>query len=176
MKRKPIDVEELKKVFRLKDGNLERLNRRHKDAKWTAVKNNGNNNNGYCQVRFNSIRIFYHTIVWVLTTGEDIPEGMQIDHINGNRIDNRFENLRLVTDRGNNQNRKVHRKGKLVGCSFNEREGRYEAKIRIGKKAIHLGRYATEEEAHNIYVNACNLIEEYTDNASFRELVNKDQK
>jgi hypothetical protein len=174
MKRKPIDVEELKKVFRLKDGTLERL-RSYPSTKWVLVKNNGTNN-GYCQVRFNSMRIYYHTIVWVLTTGEDIPEGMQIDHINGNRIDNRFENLRLVTDRGNNQNRKVHRKGKLVGCYFDKHKGRYEAKIRIGKKVIHLGRYATEEEAHNIYVSACKHIEEYIDNASFRELINKDQK
>ena len=174
MKRKPIDVEELKKVFRLKDGTLERL-RSYPSTKWVVVKNSGNTN-GYCNVKFNSMRVYYHTIVWVLTTGEDIPEGMQIDHINGNRIDNRFENLRLVTDRGNNQNLKVHRKGKLVGCHFNKREGRYVAQIRIGKKAIFLGYYATEEEAHNIYVIACKLIEEYTDNASFRELVNKDQK
>lgn len=174
MKRKPIDVEELKKVFRLKDGTLERL-RSYPSTKWVVVKNNGTSN-GYCSVRFNSMRVFYHTIVWVLTTGEDIPEGMQIDHINGNRIDNRFENLRLVNQRVNTQNKKVHRQGKLVGCYFDKCEGRYKAQIQIGKKVIHLGYYATEEEAHNIYVNACKLTEEYTDNASFRELVNKDQK
>ena len=175
MKRKPIDVEELKKVFRLKDGTLERL-RSYPSTKWAVVKNNSNNGVGYCNVRFNSMRIYYHTIVWILTTGEDIPEGMQIDHINGNRIDNRFENLRLVTDRVNRQNMKAHRQGKLVGCSFDKHRGRYEAQVRIGKKDIFLGYYATEEEAHNIYARACKHIEEYIDNASFRELINKDQK
>lgn len=174
MKRKPIDVEELKKVFRIKDGTLERL-RSYPSTKWVVVKNNSSSN-GYCNVRFNSMRIYYHTIVWILTTGEDIPEGMQIDHINGNRIDNRFENLRLVNQRVNTQNKKAHRQGKLVGCYFDKCRGGYSAKIQIGKKSIFLGRYATEEEAHSIYVNACKLIEEYTDNASFRELVNKDQK
>lgn len=170
MKRQEIDVEELRKVFRLKDGKLERL-RSYPNTKWAVVKNNGNNGVGYCSVRFNSMRIYYHTIVWILTTGEDIPEGIQIDHINGNRIDNRFENLRLVTDRENSQNMKVHRQGKLVGCYFDKCKGKYIAYIKIGKKYIHLGLYNTEEEAHNIYVSACKHIEEYVDNASFRELI-----
>ncbi len=174
MKRQEIDVEELKKVFRLKDGKLERL-RSYPSIKWVVVENKGTNS-GYCNVRFNGMRIYYHTIVWILTTGEDIPEGMQIDHINCNRIDNRFENLRLVTNRENNQNMKVHRKGKLVGCSFHKRAKKYRAQIVIGKKHVHLGLYATEEEAHSIYVRACKYIEEYTDRASFRELINKDQE
>lgn len=170
MKRQEIDVEELKRVFRLKDGKLERL-RSYPSIKWVVVENKGNNGSGYCSVRFNSMRIFYHTIVWVLTIGEDIPEGLQIDHINGNRIDNRFENLRLVTQRVNTQNKKAHRQGKLVGCYFDKRKGKYRAHIKIGNKRVHLGLYTTEEEAHNIYVSACKHIEEYTNSASFRELI-----
>lgn len=173
MKRKPIDVEELKKVFRLNDkGKLERLYY----GKWKEIPVVSNHDHGYCRVRFNSMRVFYHTIVWILTTGEDIPEDMVIDHINGNKLDNRIENLRLVNQRVNTQNKKAHRQGKLVGCYFDKCRDRYKAQVQIGKKAIYLGRYATEEEAHNIYVNACKLIEEYTDDASFRELVNKAQK
>ncbi len=174
--RQKINVEELKKVFRLKDGNLERFDSYHSSKGWGIVKNKGNAYDGYCQVRFNSMRIYYHTIVWLLSTGEDIPEGVQIDHINCNRIDNRFENLRLVTDRENMQNMKVHREGKLVGCSFHKRMNKYMARIVIGKKLIHLGYYDTEEEAHNAYVSACKYIEEYVDSASFRELIKQDQK
>ena len=171
MKRQKVDVEELRKVFRLKDGNLERLNSNYKDAKWTVVKNKSNNVKGYCQVSFNNSKVKYHTIVWILTTGEDIPEGMQIDHINGNKVDNRFENLRLVTNRENNQNKKAHRQGKLVGCCFDNHANKYMSRIRIGKKIIYLGHYKTEQEAHKVYLIACQHIEEYVDNDSFRDLI-----
>ena len=173
MKRKPIDVEELKKVFRINDkGKLEKLY----CGRWKEVPVVSNHDHGYCRVGFNSMRVCYHTIVWILTTGEDIPEDMVIDHINGNKLDNRIENLRLVNQRVNTQNKKAHRQGKLVGCYFDKCRDRYKAQVQIGKKAIYLGRYATEEEAHNIYVNACEHIEEYVDDDSFRELVNKAQK
>ena len=174
--RQKIDVEEVQKVFRLKDGHLERLNRHYLNGKWTVVKNKSNSDTGYCQIKFNGMRIYYHAIVWALTTGEDIPEGIQIDHINGNRIDNRFENLRLSTNRENGQNMKVHRAGKLVGCSFDKVRGMYTTSIQIGGTRITLGRYDTEEEAHNVYVRACEHIEEYVDNASFRELIKQDQE
>ena len=171
-KRKPIDVNELRKVFRLKDGKLERYHcwKKSKRSTWKTVESKGTNN-GYCRAGFNGKTMLYHVIVLILTTGEDIPEGMDIDHINGNRVDNRIENLRLVTSRGNSQNMKVHRKGKLVGCSFNKLRGKYMAHIQIREKLIHLGCYITEEEAHNAYVSACKYIEEYVDAGSFRELV-----
>ena len=114
--RKQIDVEELKKVFRIRNGNLERIDLRRTDGKWTVVKNWGNKSDGYCLVGFNGRRIKYHNIIWVLSTGKDIPSGLVIDHINGNRIDSRMENMRLVTDRINNQNMEIHRDGKLVIC------------------------------------------------------------
>jgi len=168
MKRKPIDVEELKKVFRINDsGKLEKLYY----GRWKEIPVVSNHSLGYCRVRFLDRVTWYHVVLWILYTGEDIPPNMVIDHINGNKLDNRIENLRMVTQRENTQNNKAHRQGKLVGCHFDKHEGRYKARIQIGKNDIFLGYYATEEEAHNIYVNACKLIEEYTDDASFRELV-----
>lgn len=173
MKRKPIDVKELKKVFRINDkGKLERLYY----GRWKEIPVVSNHNLGYCRVVFLDRVTWYHVVLWVIHTGEDIPSNMVIDHINGNKLDNRIENLRMVNQRVNMQNNKAHRQGKLVGCYFDKREGRYKAQIQVGKKVIHLGYYNTEEEAHNIYVSACKHIEEYVDNDSFRELVNKDQK
>lgn len=173
MKRKPIDVEELKKVFRInKYGKLERLYY----GKWKEISVVSNHNHGYCRVHFIDRALWYHVVLWILYTGKDVPSNMVIDHINGNRLDNRIENLRLVNQRVNTQNKKAHRQGKLVGCYFDKCRDRYKAQVQIGKKAIYLGRYATEEEAHNIYVSACKHIEEYVDDDSFRELVNKDQK
>lgn len=173
-KRKLINVDELKKVFRLKDGKLERLNPKFKGGKWAVVVNKGNNGRGYCTVRFNGRMVYYHTIVWILSTNKDVPQAMDIDHINGNKIDNRFENLRLVTQRENQQNGKVHRNGKLFGCTFDKSKGKYLANIQISGKLIYLGRYGTEQEAHEAYKVACVHTKDYVDNASFREMIKKE--
>ena len=175
-KRKPIDVEELKKTFRIRNGNLERIDYRYKNGKWTVFNNKKNHNEGYCTVKFNGTDILYHVIIWILSTGKDIPHGMEIDHINGNKIDNRIENLRLVTRRQNQQNRKTHRAGQLVGCYFHKSSGKYQAQIGIGEKRVWLGRYKTEQEGHEAYTIACKHITNYVDNDSFRELIKKEME
>ena len=175
-KRKPIDVDELKKTFRINNGKLERIDLRRTDGKWKVVDNKKNHTDGYCRVNFNGRMVSYHVIVWILSTGKDIPQGMEIDHINGNTIDNRIENLRLVTRRQNQQNRKKHRAGQLVGCCFNKSVGKYQAQIRIGEKRVFLGRYKTEQETHEAYKIACKHITNYVDNDSFRELIKKEME
>ena len=173
-KRKPIDVEELKKVFRIRNGKLERIDLRRTDGKWKVVDNKNNNSYGYCQVNFNGRRIYYHSIVWMLYNKKDIPANLEIDHINGNKIDNRIENLRLVTTRRNQQNQKKHREGQLVGCYFSN--GKHQAQIKISGKMIYLGRYKTERQAHEAYKIACKHITNYVDNESFRELIKKEME
>ena len=175
-KRKPIDVEELKKVFRIRNGNLERINYRYKNGKWTVFNNKKNHSDGYCQVGFNGTKVLYHVIIWILSTGKDIPHGMEIDHINGNKIDNRIENLRLVTRRQNQQNRKTHRAGRLVGAIYRKGYNDWRSQIVIDKNKIHLGCYKTEQEAHEAYKIACKYIAKYTDNDSFRELIKKEME
>ena len=172
--RKTIDVDELSKTFRIRNGNLERVDLRRKDKKWEQVKLLANIKAGYCQVGFNGMMVYYHTVIWILSTGKDIPQGIYIDHINGNKIDNRIENLRLVTHRENTQNGKVHRNGQLFGCSFNKRTGKYIAKIKISDKQIHLGYYDTEQQAHEAYRIACRHIPDYVDNNSFRKMIKKE--
>ena len=176
MKRKPIGVEELKKVFRIRNGNLERIDLRRTDGKWKVVENKINNGRGYCRVMINRTNILYHVIVWILSTGEDIPQGYELDHINGNTIDNRIENLRLVTTRQNQQNRKTHRAGRLTGATYCEERNYWQSQIRINKTRIGLGCYKTEQEAHEAYKIACKHIKSYVDNKSFRELVKKEME
>ena len=174
-KRKPIDVDELKKTFRINNGKLERIDLRRSDGKWKVVDNK-DNDNGYCRVRFNGTLVLYHVIIWILSTGKDIPQGMEIDHINGNKIDSRIENLRLVTNRQNQQNQKKHRAGRLPGASYYKRYHNWRSYIEIDKTSIWLGYYKTEQEAHEAYKIACKYIAKYTDNDSFRELIKKEME
>lgn len=174
--RRKIDVEELGKTFRIRNGILERIDYRYTNGKWKPVKLHANHNGGYCAVRFNSTMIFYHIIIWILSTGKDIPSNLEIDHINGNKIDNRIENLRLVIHRVNSQNRKEHRNGKLHGCYYQKLIKKFIADIRISGKKIYIGLFETEQKAHEAYKIACKHIKSYVDNESFRELIKKEME
>lgn len=85
--------------------------------------------------------------------GIDVPKGMVTDHINRDPLDNRFENLRVITNAMNARN--CDRWDKSRGVSYRNdagRKKRYQALIRIGKKQVSLGYYHTEEEAHEVYM------------------------
>ncbi len=71
---------------------------------------------GYWQCKVNNEQWKVHRLIW-LWHGNELIEGMQIDHINRNRSDNRIENLRQVTPMQNRQNNggkyvKLKRKGR----------------------------------------------------------------
>lgn len=81
-------------------------------------------------------------------------EGMSVDHINGNGLDNRLHNLRVCTHAENMRNQGPRNGRQYKGVYYNpKRLGRkkYQASIRVGYKAIHLGRFATEQEAVTAY-------------------------
>jgi len=78
-------------------------------------------------------------------------KGYCTDHINGDTLDNRRENLRIVTTRKNGQNRQSHRNGRLVGTTCDKRNKKWQSRIKINGKTKHLGYFQTEIEAHNRY-------------------------
>ncbi|MBT2232198.1 HNH endonuclease [Nonomuraea sp. NEAU-A123] len=83
----------------------------------------------------------------------DVPEGIQVDHINRNPLDNRRENLRPATRTQNARNRwgwgQTGYKG--VRARGPRGAGPYEAAIYVDKKRIYLGRLKTAEEAARLY-------------------------
>ena len=79
-------------------------------------------------------------------------KGYVVDHINGNGLDNRRVNLRLVSSRANCSNKAANRRGKLVGCYFHKATGKWMARARVGTKNIYLGLDKTERRAHNRYI------------------------
>lgn len=80
-----------------------------------------------------------HRLAWLYMTGAH-PHG-QIDHINRCRTDNRFANLRVVSNAENQHNgsvRKNNRSG-VHGVSWDEKRGKWLAKICVNRKQKHLG-------------------------------------
>ncbi len=104
---------------------------------------------GYAQGSLDGKSISMHAAIL------DCPPGLERDHINHNRLDNRRCNLRLVTHAENCRNM---RKRKRTSSSFwgvTKRKycriNKWMAKLRIGKRSVHIGVFATEEEAARAY-------------------------
>lgn len=79
--------------------------------------------------------------------------GLQVDHINGDGLDNRRANLRIVSNGQNQQNRKKHMHGTSIykGVRLERRSMRWYASIRIGGKKSHLGSFRKEMDAAKAY-------------------------
>lgn len=109
---------------------------------------------GYTTVRVFRRSYLCHRLAWLFMTGEWPTH--EIDHINGDRGDNRFENLREATALENHQNlkfRSTNTSG-LVGAFLDKRDGRRAARICVARKYISLGRFDTAHEAHEAYLAA----------------------
>ena len=109
--------------------------------------------NGYVRIeisgrpyRAHRLAFLYMTDAWPLN---------EVDHIDGNKTNNRWSNLRDVTDSVNLQNRKrATRRNKLGVLGVYFCKGKYLAGININGKRKHLGTFPTAEEAHLAYLDA----------------------
>lgn len=127
------------------DADFETVNQ----FKWHTVTYKRNH---YAQreIRINGRRTTLHLHTALMQP----PHGFQVDHINGNGLDNRRCNMRIVSNQQNSFN---HTKKKL-GCTsqyrgvfWATRNGRWLARITINGKGKHLGSFDCEEEAARAY-------------------------
>ncbi len=83
------------------------------------------------------------------------PAGLQVDHINGNRLDNRRCNLRLATPQENGRNKpSLGGKSKFKGVTRNSQSKNWRAYIVVDRRQFHLGSFESEEAAARAYDNA----------------------
>ncbi len=95
------------------------------------------------QFMFRGVRYLGHRVAWFLITGEQ-PD--IVDHISGDRHDNRFINLRSVTTSENGQNQKRHRNGSTPGVSFDKRHDLWRVRM-PGEQMKHVGYFKSEIKA-----------------------------
>ena len=106
---------------------------------------------GYRVVQIGPKKYRAHRIVMAMVTGE-WPSG-EVDHINGNRADNRPANLRPSTRAQNMMNKSRYRSNKsgIKGVCWSRSHGKWHAQISIDRKVIGLGFFDEINEAADAY-------------------------
>ncbi|MCC7208317.1 MAG: HNH endonuclease [Anaerolineae bacterium] len=116
--------------------------------KWHLVKGYAAHTIGYGK---NARQRYLHRLIM------NTPAGLDTDHINGNRLDNRRANLRVCRHGENcKSNRKQRRKtsSKYKGVSWTSQYGKWKAKITVDYQDHHLGFFDSEIEAAKAYDEA----------------------
>ena len=113
---------------------------------------------GYIRIGVDGVRYKAHRLAYLYMLGVFPPKG--VDHKNGVRSDNAWENLRPADQKINSHNICSARIDNLttgvLGVSWRKDIGRYRAYITLDEKQRHLGHFDTVEEAHAAYLLAKN--------------------
>lgn len=106
---------------------------------------------GYLCIGFRGKLYRVHRVIYFMHHGE-LPE--MVDHVDGDRLNNKIENLRAATNQENLRNMKSRGGSSgFKGVSYRARNKfrKYEAQIMVDRKYKHLGSFVSEEEAAHAY-------------------------
>lgn len=111
------------------------------------------NQEGYCIIGFRRFYLKAHRVAFFAMTGR-IPQA--VDHIDGDKSNNAWGNLRECTWAENSQNSKLPKNNTsgLQGVTWHRRMGKWAASIRLNYKGIHLGYFDDKFEAYAAYLAA----------------------
>lgn len=91
-----------------------------------------------------------HNVIWAWHTGDRFWGDLEVDHIDGNPLNNRIENLRLVTKSQNQKNAKRHSRNKsgIMGVMAHGRDkGKWIVRVNENSKHVHIGTFTDFFEA-----------------------------
>lgn len=112
-----------------------------------------NKSTGYVQVKIYGQLHMAHRVAWEIYYGQ--PPQQEIDHVNGNRSDNRLTNLRQANRSQNCCNTAVYKNNSCGLKGVHRRpSGRWRATIYFNRQRKHLGHFDTKEAAHKAYLAA----------------------
>ena len=151
-----ITQQRLHELFEYRDGTLIRKVSVQSNAREGDVIG-GVNSDGYLQAMIDRKSYKVHRMVFLYHHGY-LTDGLQMDHIDGNKTNNRIENLREVTKSQNKMNSKLaaNNTSGVKGVYWHKRKQKWTSKIILNRKHIHLGYYDTIEEAVSVAIAARN--------------------
>lgn len=110
---------------------------------------------GYVRRNLNNGSRYGRTTVYMTREILTVAEGLQVDHKNGNKLDNRKENLRIVDNGANSQNRiQENNKTGYIGVSWKAARQKFVAQISAAGKRTHIGLFDDAEVAARAYDEA----------------------
>lgn len=145
-----MNQEELKRIVRYEDGKLISILASGRAVVGKAI--GSKRPDGYVRCQINGHSAYLHRLVWLYHYGE-LPEF--IDHINGDRSDNRIENLRASSLQENNTNlRKAKRTSKsgVLGVNWHKKTNKWRVQVRLNRATIHVGYFDCIEKASAAYI------------------------
>jgi len=129
-----------------------------------GVAGNLRTTDGYIQIIFNSHNYLAHRLAWLYVHGE-WPKN-DIDHIDGDRQNNKINNSRQATKSENLQNLKKAKKSNtstgVLGVSYSKRDKSFRARVNINNKNVYCSYHKTLEQATIAYLIAKRNIHEFT--------------
>lgn len=107
----------------------------------------------YLRIKIASREHYAHRLAWLYVHGEWPPVGMQIDHINGDSLDNRIANLRPATSSQNQANRRTQRQNTsgIKGVGWSKVDRKWRVRVTTNGWDRYVGVYDRIEDAAAAY-------------------------
>lgn len=100
----------------------------------------------YLRIGFHGKYIYVHRLIWVWMTGS---QPQHIDHVDGNGLNNKWDNLRSVTQAENNRNARKHRntKSNITGVTYRKDGGKWRVRISVNNIMTTIGTFTNMDDA-----------------------------